>query len=170
MKVLIMSDSHGLTEEIQQIKARHEGEIEAAIHCGDSELPKDAPEMDSLLAVRGNCDYDAAYPNDLTETIGGRRFFVTHGHHYNVKMTLMNLAYKSEEAEADIVCFGHSHAAGSEMIGKSLFINPGSIRQPRGRIEKTYVILEINGEEAKVTFFDTEGNPVQALSRIYQLS
>lgn len=63
-------------------------------------------------------------------------FFITHGHLYNIKMTLMNLAYKSEEAEADIICFGHSHAAGSELIEGKLFINPGSIRQPRDEKRK----------------------------------
>ncbi len=40
MKVLIMSDSHGLTHEISIIKERHKQDVTAMIHCGDSELDK----------------------------------------------------------------------------------------------------------------------------------
>ncbi|KWW15945.1 MULTISPECIES: metallophosphoesterase [Peribacillus] len=168
MKVLIMSDSHGLTQEIGMITDRHKHEVAAMIHCGDSELERKDPLMKDFLAVRGNCDYDAAYPNDVVENIAGKRFFLTHGHLYNIKMTLMNVAYKSEEMGADIICFGHSHAAGSEMIDGKLFINPGSIRQPRGRIEKTYAILELEKDQLEITYYDLEGKIVDELRNTYQ--
>lgn len=169
MKVLIMSDSHGLTHEIALIKERHREEVDAMIHCGDSELPLTAPEMKGFLSVRGNCDNDAAYPDERVEELSGLRFFVTHGHLYNVKMTLMNLSYKSEENNARIICFGHSHIAGSDLVDGRIFINPGSIRLPRGISSKTYVILELVNQEAKVTFFDLEGNEVEDLNRTYHL-
>lgn len=38
MNVLIISDSHGLEEELQTIAKRHEAEVDLMIHCGDSEL------------------------------------------------------------------------------------------------------------------------------------
>ncbi|MGE6375615.1 metallophosphoesterase family protein [Peribacillus muralis] len=168
MKVLIMSDSHGLTQEISMISDRHKQEVAAMIHCGDSELERKDPLMEDFLAVRGNCDYDDAYPDDFVENIAGKRFFLTHGHLYNIKMTLMNLAYKSEEIGADIICFGHSHAAGSEMIDGKLFINPGSIRQPRGRMEKTYAILEIGAKQLEIIYYDLEGKIVEELRNAYQ--
>ncbi|MDM5211428.1 metallophosphoesterase [Peribacillus sp. NJ4] len=169
MKVLIMSDSHGLTHEISMIIDRHKQEVAAMIHCGDSELERNDPHMADFLAVRGNCDYDSAYPTDIVEYIAGKRFFITHGHLYNIKMTLMNLSYKSEEAEADIICFGHSHAAGSESIDGKLFINPGSIRQPRGRKEKTYAILEMGTGKLEITYYDLEGKIVEELRNAYQM-
>ncbi|RFU71536.1 metallophosphoesterase [Peribacillus saganii] len=167
MKVLIMSDSHGLTHEISNIKERHSGEVEAMIHCGDSELPFGSPEMSRFLAVRGNCDFDKDYPEQLSEDLEGFRFYITHGHLYNVKISLINLSYKAEEVDAQIVCFGHSHIAGSEMINGTLFINPGSIRLPKMRAEKTYVILENSGNEVNVNFYDLEGNSVDGLSQTY---
>ena len=170
MKILIMSDSHGLTEDITMIKERHTEEVDAIIHCGDSELEGNDPHMAGLLAVKGNCDFDPSYPNDRIEEIGGKRFFITHGHLYNIKMTLMNLSYKAEETGADVICFGHSHAAGSEMVDGRLFINPGSIRQPRGRKEKTYVILEIEKDQFRLTFYDLEGSQVEELNRAYQIA
>ncbi|MFP3509632.1 metallophosphoesterase [Peribacillus sp. SIMBA_075] len=169
MKVLIMSDSHGLTHEISMIIDRHKQEVAAMIHCGDSELERNDPYMSEFLAVGGNCDYDSAYPDDIVENISGKRFFITHGHLYNINMTLMNLAYKSEEAEADIICFGHSHAAGSELIDGKLFINPGSIRQPRGRKEKTYAILEMGTDQLAITYYDLEGKIVEKLRNVYQM-
>lgn len=169
MKVLIMSDSHGLTHEISMIANRHKQEVVATIHCGDSELESSDPLLKDFLAVRGNCDYDPGYPNDLIEDIAGQRFFITHGHLYNIKMTLMNLAYKSEETNAQIICFGHSHTAGSEMIDGRLFINPGSIRQPRGRKEKTYAVLSIRAELLEITYFDLEGNIVKELNNAYKI-
>lgn len=169
MKVLVMSDSHSLTNEISIIMDRHKHEVTAMIHCGDSELLKCDPNMNGWIAVRGNCDYDSSYPNDVVEEIAGKRILITHGHLYNVKMTLLNLSYKSEETNANIVCFGHTHAAGSELINGNLFINPGSIHQPRGRKEKTYVILDIVNNRVKVWFYDIKGNSVEELNSTYQI-
>jgi len=53
MKVLIMSDSHGLTHEISMIADRHKQEVAAMIHCGDSELERNDPHMSEFLAVAG---------------------------------------------------------------------------------------------------------------------
>jgi uncharacterized protein len=169
MKVLIMSDSHGLTEEMANIKERHQYDVQRMIHCGDSELAFNDLQMKNFLAVGGNCDYDAAYPDDQIEMIGNKRFFITHGHLHNVKMTLLNLSYKAEEADASVICFGHTHLAGSEMINGRLFINPGSIRLPRGRAEKTYVILEGNSKEMTVTFYDIDGMVVKELTKTYHV-
>ena len=169
MKVLIMSDSHGLTDEINIIKERHKHDVMTMIHCGDSELAKNDPVMSGLMAVRGNCDRDSNYPNTVVEEIAGKRFLITHGHLFNVKTTLLNLSLKGEEAEANIICFGHSHAAGSEFIDGKLYINPGSIREPRGRKEKTYTILDIALHQVTVTFHDVQGKIVEALSCTYRI-
>jgi putative phosphoesterase len=169
MRVLIVSDSHGLTDELAAIKKRHEHEVDALIHCGDSELPHGADELQDFLYVRGNCDFDSAFPKERIEDISGVRFFITHGHLYNVKMTLMNLYYRAQEVGANVVCFGHSHLAGTEMIDGVLFINPGSICLPRMRKEKTYALLQIDNGQATVQFYDGEGQEVKALTSSFQI-
>ncbi|MFC7393723.1 metallophosphoesterase family protein [Scopulibacillus cellulosilyticus] len=172
MKVLITSDSHGLTRELSELVERHQSDVQLFIHCGDSELPSDAEEMMPFNAVKGNCDLSSAgYPNDLIKTIGDLKFFVTHGHLYNIKMSPMNLLYKADETGADIVCFGHTHNAVSFQEGKKIFINPGSLRLPRGIDEKTYVICEINykKKEVYVNFYNQDGEPVRSLSKTYCL-
>ncbi|WP_099352073.1 metallophosphoesterase [Fredinandcohnia onubensis] len=164
MKVLILSDSHGLTKELLDIKERHKNDVEFMLHLGDSELSSQSEEMSGFSVVRGNCDFDSNYPNDMIVLLNGLKVYLTHGHLYNVKMSLMNLSYRAREVGASIVCFGHSHIAGAELIDDVLFINPGSFRLPRMRKEKTYVILEVENNQADVVFYDSEGNVVEELS------
>ncbi|MFC3883123.1 metallophosphoesterase [Bacillus songklensis] len=170
MKVLIISDSHGLTKELAAIKKRHEYEVAAMIHCGDSELPADCAEMAGFYAVRGNCDYDSIYVNERIELIRDKTFYITHGHLHNVKMSLVNLHYKARETGAHIVCFGHSHEAGAEMIDGILMINPGSILLPRMRKEKTYVILSLENEDAEVTFYEVDGTKLEHMTARFRFS
>ncbi|MFF2447752.1 metallophosphoesterase family protein [Neobacillus sp. NPDC058068] len=164
-KVLVVSDSHGLTKELEVLKERHKGEVELMIHCGDSELSPDDKAISGYLTVLGNCDFGGGYPLEATSEVAGRKFLVAHGHRYSVKSSLMNLNYKAKEVKADIVCFGHSHVLGAEVIDGILFLNPGSIRLPRGRMEKTYVILDLLDEKIKLSVFEINGREITELAR-----
>lgn len=168
-KILVVSDSHGLTKELEEIKKRHQQEVDLMIHCGDSQLMADDKTMAGFVAVRGNCDFDARIPNERLEQIAGRKIYVTHGHKYSVKSSLMSLNYRAREAEADIVCFGHSHVLGAEVIDGVLFLNPGSILLPRERVEKTYVLLELLDEKINLSVFTIKGEELPKLSREFVL-
>ncbi|WP_338750481.1 metallophosphoesterase [Bacillus sp. FJAT-52991] len=167
MKVLIVSDSHGWSEVLQQLKERYERKVDAMIHCGDSELSADDPAVEGYFIVRGNCDTENQFPYDIIEGVEGRRIFVTHGHRYNIKMSLMNLMYKAKEYEADLVFFGHSHLVGAESIDGTVFVNPGSITLPRGRKEKTYAILEADHETTTVCFYDETHQELVSLRQVF---
>ncbi|MEH7083412.1 metallophosphoesterase [Neobacillus drentensis] len=169
-KVLIVSDSHGLTKELRVIRERHLDEVDLMIHCGDSELSPDDQAISGYLTVMGNCDFGGGYPLETISEVAGRKFFITHGHRYSVKSSLMNLKYKAEEVSANIVCFGHSHVLGAEVIDGVLFLNPGSIRLPRERFEKTYIILELQNEKIKMSVFEVSGQEVTELAREFILS
>lgn len=165
IKILIVSDSHGLTKELSAIRARHLNEVELMIHCGDSQLMMDEPPMAGFLAVRGNCDFDTRYPLERIQEISGRKVYITHGHKYSVKTSLMSITYRARELNANIVCFGHSHVLGAAKIEDIFFINPGSIRLPRERREKTYVILELAKEKIGFSVYDVNGKVIPGLSR-----
>src|SRR5690625_1577829 len=139
-KILIVSDSHGLTSELTKIKQRHQ--VNYLIHCGDSELLKDAVQLEDFITVKGNCDWQSDFPLEEIVEFGGLRLLVTHGHLYHVKSTLLNIQDRAKEVEADVVCFGHSHIAYSEKIDNQLFINPGSIRMPRKFSEPSYIMMQ----------------------------
>jgi uncharacterized protein len=153
-KVLVLSDSHGLTSELLHIKEKHKDEVNLFLHCGDSELPANDPALDGFIVVRGNCDYDEELPEDSVQMVKNKKIMITHGHLYHVKSSLTSLSYRAQELEAEIVCFGHSHILGAEMLNGILFLNPGSICLPRQRKEKTYCILEVIDDKIILNVYD----------------
>lgn len=171
MKVLVVSDSHGLSEELKEIQEMHKNQVDVMIHCGDSELAADHSHLRAFHNVQGNMDLaHDDFPNETLVEEQGYRLFVTHGHLYNVKMSYMNLAYRAEEYGADLVFFGHSHVAESFESNGMVFVNPGSIRLPRGRREKTYAICECEDRnKINVRFFEYNGNELSDLSTEYRL-
>ncbi|ENQ3105445.1 hypothetical protein SAMN04488168_107115 [Bacillus sp. 491mf] len=160
MKALIVSDSHSSVKELKQLKEQYEGNVDVMIHCGDSELTSQHSELEGFHVVKGNCDFTGSFPNDIITEVQNTRFLVTHGHLYNIKMTLQTLLYRAKEAEANVVCFGHSHILGAEILDDILFINPGSILLPRSRREKTFALLEIEEGIMDVRFLTLEGTIV----------
>ncbi|RDW16266.1 YfcE family phosphodiesterase [Oceanobacillus arenosus] len=163
-KVLIMSDSHGLREEITMIKTRHQ--VDYLIHCGDSELEPDAVELEGFYTVAGNCDFDQRYANEQIIKIDPFTFYVTHGHLLGVKTDLTKLSMRAKEAGADVICFGHTHLAGTLQKEQQIYINPGSIRLPRRREEKTYVVMEWEKtDDIKIHFYALDGSEVPDLCK-----
>ncbi|EUJ27405.1 phosphoesterase [Listeria floridensis FSL S10-1187] len=170
MKLVVVSDSHSEHDCLTHLKEKYEGKVDAMIHCGDSELSKNDPAIQGFATVRGNCDFGPDFPNELTLDIDGYRIFVTHGHLYNIKMTLMNLRYRARELDADFVFFGHSHELGAEMMDNTLILNPGSISLPRGPIRvKTYALIESVPEGILVKFMDDQDNELRELTQIFPL-
>lgn len=170
MEILIVSDSHGNGEVLNTIAERHK-DIPIKFHCGDSELSYHSSTMEPFKKVKGNCDFDDAYPNEFMEEYKGIRFYVTHGHLYNVKQNPLHIIYKAQEIGADIVCFGHSHIAGAEYSNGVLLVNPGSILLPRGGNEKTYAICKINTEgNISIKFMDQNGNEVKKWTREFTIN
>lgn len=168
-KVLIVSDSHGLSSELEELKRRHEHEVEMMIHCGDSELPKDQAEIENFLVVKGNCDHGPHYKNELVQNIEGLKIYITHGHLYSVKSSLMSLLYRAHELDAQIICFGHTHILGAEMVKGKLFINPGSLRFPIVRKERTYVILDVQDGEVYFHVFDFDQGEIKDLAQSFSM-
>ncbi|MBM7660630.1 putative phosphoesterase [Bacillus mesophilus] len=169
MKILIISDSHGLQEELGVIKEAHRDDIDLMIHCGDSELPFNHESLKGFVVVKGNCDFDNNFPNEVEQEVNGYKLLATHGHLFHVKNSLMTLSYRADEIGAQIVCFGHSHIAGSERIADKLFINPGSISMPRGRKDPTYCILEVYKKELHVVFYNKDHTELKDLSQKYSM-
>lgn len=166
--VLIVSDSHGLTTELVEIKNRHQ--TENIIHCGDSELNTEHEALKDMHVVRGNCDFDYKMSYTKNINISGFNFFVTHGHLYQVGRDLTTLARRAAKENAQIICYGHTHMARVEKIGQQLLVNPGSIRSPRDRVERTYAIIKFDDlNEVYVTFYTIEGKVLNDLSVVTRL-
>jgi putative phosphoesterase len=155
--ILIVSDSHRKKEELNLIVLRHQHEVTAFIHCGDSELRKDDPILSPFQVVGGNCDFFSKMPKDLIVEADNMDIFVTHGHRYNVKYNRELLQNEARLMNCEVVCYGHSHQRKAEIIKGILLINPGSITQPRGPMEKTYAIVNKADEKYLIDFYDLNG-------------
>ncbi|MEG0259645.1 MAG: metallophosphoesterase [Lysinibacillus sp.] len=161
MQVLVMSDTHGDSQVIDKVRGFYPN-AEAMIHCGDSELTFTHAALEGMQKVRGNCDIESAFPNEAVFDVGGVTFFVTHGHLFNVKSSLLSLSFRAKEVDANIACFGHSHILGAEMIDDILFINPGSLLKPRGRKEKSFAVVEILEDHFQVNFFTDDNESLSS--------
>ncbi len=157
MQLLIMSDTHGDKSIISKVKGYYPN-ADVSIHCGDSELVYGDEVFADFYYVRGNCDRDPQFAEEQIIHAEDRIIYVTHGHLYNVKSTLMSLSYRAQEVNAHIVCFGHSHLLGAEKIGETLFVNPGSLTAPRGRKEKSFIVMELSGNDVLVNCLDENNN------------
>lgn len=154
MKYLVVSDNHGDRSVIERLFARYKNEVDEIFHCGDSELPSNDSLWQGVHIVTGNCDYDRGYAASLTVETPLDRVLVTHGHLYDVRFGLYRLSLKALEEKANLVFFGHTHVIGCEKVGNTLFLNPGSISQPRGTIqEKSYCIVESTAEDWTIQYY-----------------
>jgi len=167
VKLLVMSDTHGDTEVIKRVREANPN-VDAIIHCGDSELAFDHPYLEDVWKVRGNCDRDARFPDEQLFEVEGINVFVAHGHLLNVKSTIMNLLYRSKEVEANVAFFGHSHVLGAELVDNILFVNPGSLLKPRGIAEKSYAVAEWAGNAWNVTAYTDTGEEI--FTNTYELT
>ncbi len=158
MKILVFSDSHGVTDNMETALAEHRGAFDAVIHLGDGagDLRECAvPAGVTLIAVAGNYEdfFSAFAPQDLpserTVELGGVKILCAHGHRYGVKSSPERAIARAAQIGAALLLFGHTHRPldTSEVLpsGEILRIfNPGSAG--RG-YPASYGIVEIrNGQ------------------------
>ncbi len=146
MKIGIISDTHrdigSIDKSIPYLK-----ECDLIIHAGDNiddaEYIYYSTDVD-VKCVKGNCDsYSINEPYELEFSINNKKFFLCHGHSYDVKYGLQSLLKLAKENNIDFVIYGHTHIPLYETIEDIVFINPGSITQPRGGNDKTFGILNL---------------------------
>lgn len=148
MKILVVSDSHNviLNSQIKDIKK--EGQFDLLIHCGDkyndAEKFAEKLQIERILNVPGNCDYSYIdMKPTIIQEIAGKKFLITHGHTYNVKLNINKLKEYAKKNKADIVLYGHTHQAKNEVIENILFFNPGSTIFPKDG-KASFGVLEIS--------------------------
>lgn len=164
--IIIMSDSHGDRAIVEAIKARYEGQVDAIFHNGDSELPSDDPVWSGIHVVRGNCDYDSGYPDSNTVELDGLTLAQTHGHLQQINFTWQYLDLFAEEKGARICLYGHLHRPTAWENEGTLFINPGSVSQPRGEVqERLYARVTLDEQKIKVDYLTRDHKLYPSLSK-----
>lgn len=152
-KIVVVSDSHGMIKELENIYSKFKDEASQFVHCGDSELDVNHSIFNVYKVVRGNCDYNN-FKKDLIINAFNKRILITHGHYHNVKFNLDSLYNYALEKSVDIVCFGHTHYPIYEVINNIKFINPGSLYANRGIRGKSFAVIEFENEKFHINFLD----------------
>lgn len=164
--ILVMSDSHGDRQIVEEIKYHYLGKVDAIFHNGDSELDSQDSLWEGIYVVNGNCDYRGGYPDTLVTELGGLRIAQTHGHLYGINYGWQRLDFWAQEVDADICLYGHLHVPDAEVRGKTLFLNPGSVSQPRGLVrERLYALVTITDQAFQVTYYNRQHQPYPALAK-----
>lgn len=162
MRILATGDTHGRIDGIKDIWDRL-GRFDMILHTGDCYT--DAIELErelgvSVCYVRGNCD--GFFSSEICSTEGGDyaivetecgRILLVHGHNERVNFGLDRLRYRALENDCVAAVFGHTHRA-AVIEEDILYINPGSLSEPRDGSGGTCAIIETDegGIDASLTF------------------
>lgn len=134
-----MSDSHSVMRYMRL--AIDTVQPDAVIHLGDyydnAETLAEEYRHIRFHAVPGNCDCYRCPPETpqiLCYSIGGVRFFMTHGHMHGVKSTTSRLIQDAKERKAQAVLYGHTHTIDQHYEGDMLVLNPGACNCGEGSV------------------------------------
>ena len=137
MRIGVVSDTHGhVANTTAAINLLESLEVERVLHCGDIGTDVIAKLFQSWPTdfVFGNCDYSR---EELATTIqaaaltchgvfgdleiSGRRIALLHSDDHRKFREVIRCG------RYDLVCYGHTHVAKIEQIGKTTVLNPGAL-------------------------------------------
>ena len=148
MKILIVSDTHGHSENLEKV-LEQTGPLDHFIHLGDVEGQEDYIEVIAgcpVHMVSGNNDFFSDLPREEEFWIGEYHIIITHGHYYGVSVGTERLKEEAMLRGIDIVMYGHTHRPEIDMEDQVTVLNPGSLSYPRqiGR-RPSFLMMEIDG-------------------------
>ena len=154
MLIAVISDSHGNRNSISKIKKKiSHAEVLIFLGDGENDLNEITEEFHGeVYAVRGNCDFNGKYPEEMIIEVKGKKIFMCHGHKYGVKYGYNSIYYRGKELNVDIVVFGHSHIPMIEEYDGLILMNPGSISHCQHRLMKTLGYIELLEGKAPITY------------------
>ncbi len=142
MKILVLSDSHGCMEYMRRAVQKEQPDL--ICHLGDCAM--DAVQLSQeyfqipFLSVPGNCDFpDSQTPLVRITQEAGVKIFLTHGHRYGVKSSLLRLELAAKEAGCQVAIFGHTHVPYCQKAGGLWLLNPGACQT---RLRYGVIIIE----------------------------
>ncbi len=154
-KIVVMSDSHGFHQMIDEVK-RREPDGDIYVHCGDSEAPTEM--LRHWRTVKGNNDWYSDFNEKIIFQVEDLRFFVVHGHRFGYSDRESRMISTLQENECDVLLCGHTHMPMYEEIDGYVLINPGSTTLPRGGSFRSYCVINVEGCQLSVQFKNLDEN------------
>ena len=169
-KLLVVSDSHGNTKALKTIfnwakeKTPPNDTICATVFLGDGlkDLQTASAETGfycNWAQIRGNNDFDIQEADTAVFDFVNYRFFICHGHRYNIYGGYQALVSAARYNGANVVLFGHLHVPIKKTLNNTLLINPGSVSFPRSNKGTSFAVIECKeGQKLKVEFYGIDDN------------
>lgn len=159
MKILFISDIHGIKTNLLKIRQRfNELECDKLVVLGDLYYIGPRNKMiegydinyvqeflksfaDKIICIKGNCDSEvdiAVSPFPIVNELGlistiNNDIYLTHGHIYNES---------NWPKTNSILVYGHTHIPTIKQIETNIYINPGSISLPKSPEGPTYLVYD----------------------------
>lgn len=172
MKIIVASDIHGSNYYTKKfVKILEKENPDQIILLGDvfyhgprNKLPKNYNPMEVanhlnkyaniLKCTKGNCDADVdqmisdfKFEDKIEMTISNKKFLFVHGH---------ELDFENLPTGFDFVFGGHTHISSIKKIGKTTYVNPGSLSIPKENTKSSYAVID----DKTITIFDIKGKLV----------
>ena len=178
MKILFISDIHGIDNNLKRIEKIIEKEIiDQLVVLGDLYYAgptynqkykvnsKSVKEIltkyrDKIICLKGNCDSlvdikSSDFPicdNLALICVDGLDIYLTHGNEYNFDK---NRKFNRK----GILVYGHEHIPYIKKNNDMIYINAGSISLPRDGNKPTYMLYN----NKKFTIYDIDGNVIDSI-------
>ena len=165
MKVLFISDIHGIDKNINKIEEVITNKnIDRIVCLGDVLNPNYSSKVveflkkykDRSICMKGNCDSDFdekefnLIPGLYKMNLDGIDIYLNHGHEYNIDKDNFN---------GDILIYGHKHIPYIRKKDNKIFICVGSISLPRDDNGSSYMIYE----DKTFIIYDMDNNVVDGI-------
>jgi len=167
MKIGVISDTHipDKSKHVPQMILDVFKQVDIVVHAGDMVGLEVIAELEAVcakvFAVAGNMDSQAVKNKYLVKElfdVKGFKIGIMHG--WGAPLNLIDVLKTAfKEDNPDIIIFGHSHKPTNELIGTTLFFNPGSATDAAAG-DNSYGIIEINDRK------ENSGSPFAKIIKI----
>jgi putative phosphoesterase len=152
MKIGVIADTHNHFDPKLRTIFAGVGHI---LHAGDIGLPWVIMELEYIApvtAVLGNNDEGLQFKETEVISLAGRKFLVHH---------IVDVLHPSETArrriekeKPDVVVFGHSHKPFNQVLGNTLYFNPGYAGKERFGYPRSVAILHCDETGIRAEFHE----------------
>lgn len=172
-RVLVFGDTHipsrrdSIPEEFyQHIK---DNVYDLALITGDLERESDMraalPPLPRSFIVIGNMDYSSSYNFHEQVQLDDFNLLLIHGTQLRPRGSIEQLWEILQQISGDVAVHGHTHRAAIDLHKNRLFLNPGTISGATGgwggRADASFIELEVQSNEMKVTLHQTDWRVVK---------
>ncbi|MBE6133528.1 MAG: YfcE family phosphodiesterase [Erysipelotrichaceae bacterium] len=155
MRILLVSDSHGNNEALDELIAKWPN-IDLYLHAGDSESHPRG--IYPFRSVRGNCDYSFDMQEELLIPTPFGNILMRHKKEVSTK--------KLDDFAVKVFIYGHTHVPECVKRKGVAFINPGSISYPRSEFGSTYMVLDLGKNVIDVKLYSLENDKILKRYRV----